>query len=315
MDTIVVKEGMPEVKPCVATIGFFDGVHRGHQYLISHLVEDARNEGLDSMVITFDQHPRKVLHSDYQPQLLSTLEEKLILLSRTEVDHTAVLHFDEAMSELTAYDFMEKILRDRLNVKRLYIGYDHRFGHNRTEGFDDYVRYGRQLGIEVVRTQAFVLKGVNVSSSVVRSCLHAGEVEMATMCLGYPYTLCGKVVRGYRMGRKLGFPTANLDIREIDKLIPATGVYAVKARLENTMIMRRAMMDIGNRPTFGGHTLSLEVHIFNFEEDIYGKKLFVSLLHRIRDEKRFPSPQALAERLKEDARLVQEQFDKDLENE
>lgn len=317
MDKIYYRNGheIPEMRPCVATIGFFDGVHRGHQFLIRQVVDDAHREGLDSMVITFDQHPRKVLQSDYQPQLLSTLDEKLVLLSKTAIDHTVVLHFDREMAALSAYDFMKTILRDRLNIRRLYIGYDNRFGHNRSEGFNEYVKYGRQLGIEVVKSTAFVLNGVNVSSTVIRSLLREGEVELADHCLGYPYTLFGRVVRGHQEGRKLGFPTANLDTGEYDQLVPAMGVYAVMARIEGSMVYMRAMMDIGTRPTFGGKQVTLEVNIFHFEGDIYGKRLFVSFMHRIREDKKFPTIEALQRQLCEDEKMVNEQFDKDLENE
>ena len=315
MKTIQITKDMEPMNPCVATIGFFDGVHRGHQYLIRKLIADARAEGMESTVITFDLHPRKVLQSDYQPRMLSTLSEKLLLLSKTSVDNTALLHFDEEMARMTAREFMEQILRDKLNVRKLYIGYDHRFGHDRKEGFDDYVRYGRELGMEVVLAQAFELNGVNVSSSVVRSFLEAGEVEMAEMCLGYPYTIVGKVVKGDQEGRKMGFPTANLDTTGFDKLIPAPGVYAVKVRLENSMEMKRAMMNIGVRPTFGGTETTLETYILNFGEDIYGKMMLVSFAHRIREEQRFPSAEALREQLERDEKMVEEQFEKDLEHE
>lgn len=318
MNTIHVNAEMSASKPCVATIGFFDGVHRGHQYLIKRVVEMARESGLESTVITFDVHPRKVLQSDYQPQMLSTLDEKLLLLSKTDIDNCALLHFDEEMAQLSAYDFMKTILRDRLNVKTLYIGYDNRFGHHSAdskEDFEDYVRYGRELGIEVVRSQAYVLNGMNVSSSVVRSFVQAGEVEMAEKCLGYPYTLLGKVVPGYQEGRKLGFPTANLDISQWGKMLPAPGVYAVKVRLENTVHTMRAMMNIGTRPTFDGDHLTLEVHILNYEGDLYDHLVLVSFLHRIREEKKFSSPEELVSQLHEDARMVEEQFEKDIENE
>ncbi|MCO6025579.1 bifunctional riboflavin kinase/FAD synthetase [Prevotella cerevisiae] len=317
MDTIYLDNNhhLQAMKPCVATIGFFDGVHRGHQFLIKQVVDDARREGLESLVITFDQHPRKVLQSDYQPQLLSTLDEKLVLLSKTEIDHTVVLHFDKAMASLSAYDFMAQVLRDKLKVKKLFIGYDNRFGHNRAEGFNEYVKYGQQLGIEVLKSTAFVMNGVNVSSTVIRSLLKDGEVELANHCLGYPYTLFGRVVRGFQQGRKLGFPTANLDSGSHDQLIPAQGVYAVMTRIEGSVVYMRSMMDIGTRPTFNGRNLTLEVNIFHFEGDIYGKKLFVSLMHRIREDKKFPSVKALQDQLFEDRRMVNEQFDKDLENE
>lgn len=300
-----------DLKPCVATIGFFDGVHRGHQYLIRHLVETARNEGMESTIITFDEHPRKVLHSDYQPEMLSTLDSKLLLLSKTEVDNAVVLHFDKEMASSSAREFMQQVLHEHLHVKKLFIGYDHRFGHNREETFDDYVRYGKEMGMEVVRNQAFTLNDIHVSSSVIRSFLREGEVEMANQCLGYPYTIIGKVVNGFHEGRKLGFPTANLDISHFGQMIPAPGVYAVRARLENSVEMKRGMMNIGTRPTFGGKKITLETHIFNFDGDIYNQLLLVSFVHRIRGERKFGSAEEPAEQLKEDEATVLELFDKE----
>jgi len=315
MKKISINDEMHDMPPCVATIGFFDGVHRGHQYLISHLVKEAESDGLESMVITFDEHPRKVLQSDYQPQMLSSLDEKLLLLSKTDVDSCTVLHFDRDMASMSAYDFMKQILLEKLNVRKLFIGYDHRFGCNRAEGFDDYVRHGKELGIEVKRNRAFLTNGVNVSSSVIRNYLQKGQIEMAEKCLGYPYTLAGRVMSGYQLGRKLGFPTANIDTSGWDKMIPAPGVYAVKVRVQNTMEMKRGMMNIGTRPTFDGDHLALEVHILNFHEDLYGKILLVSFLHRIREERKFSSERELVAQLKEDELMVEKQFDKDLENE
>ena len=271
-----------QLPPCVATIGFFDGVHRGHQFLIHHLVETARKDGLQSTVITFDAHPRKVLQADYQPEMLSTLDSKLLLLSKTEVDNAVVLHFDKAMAAMSAREFMQQVLHDHLNVRKLFIGYDHRFGHNREETFEDYVRYGNEMGIEVIRNEAFQIDGINISSSVIRSFLKEGEVEMAARCLGFPYTLIGKVVNGFHEGRKLGFPTANLDISHFGQMIPAPGVYAVRVRLENTVEWKRGMMNVGNRPTFNGKQITLETHIFNFDGDIYDQLLLVSFVKRIR---------------------------------
>ncbi len=298
-------------QPCVATIGFFDGVHRGHQFLISHLVETARREGLASTVITFDEHPRKVLQSDYQPEMLCTLDSKLLLLSKTEVDNAVVLHFDRQMAALSAREFMQQVLRDQLNVRKLFIGYDHRFGHNRKETFDDYVRYGKEMGIEVIKNEAFQIDGINISSSVIRSFLKEGEVELANRCLGYPYTIIGKVVNGYHEGRKLGFPTANLDISHFGQLIPAPGVYAVKARMEHTVVWKHGMMNVGTRPTFNGHQLTLETHIFNFDGDIYDQLLLVGFVKRIRGEQKFESPEELAAQLREDEKKVLEILDKE----
>lgn len=301
------------LQPCVATIGFFDGVHRGHQYLIRHLVETAHQEGLESTIITFDQHPRKVLQSDYQPEMLSTLDSKLLLLSKTKVDNAVVLHFDKEMAALSAKDFMQQVLCDKLHVKKLFIGYDHRFGHNREETFEDYVRYGKELGIEVVQNQAFSLNGIHISSSVIRSFLKEGEVALANQALGYPYTIIGKVVSGYHEGRKLGFPTANLDISHFGQLVPSPGVYAVKVRMENSVVWMRGMMNIGTRPTFDGKRITLETNIFNFDGDIYDQLLLVSFVKRIRGERKFDSPEELREQLKEDEQNIMDMFDEEMD--
>lgn len=294
--------------PCVATIGMFDGVHRGHCYLLKRIIEIARGQGVESTVITFDRHPRQVLNSDFQPSLLSTFDEKLLLLSKTGVDNCIILPFDEHMASLPAHDFMQQVLLRQLNVHTLLMGYDNRFGHDRTEVFDDYVRYGREIGINVQRGQAFVLNGVNVSSSVIRSFLLEGEIELAEMCLGYPYTLAGHVVKGEHVGSGMGFPTANLQVDDSRKLIPAPGVYAVKVRLEGSLVFRHAMMNIGTRPTFDGRKQTIETHIFRLGEDLYGQWMAVSLLHRLRAEKKFGSKEELVQQLQKDARMVEKQF-------
>lgn len=294
------NESPQNVAPCVATIGFFDGVHRGHKFLIKCVIDRAAEYGLQSAVITFDSHPRLVLHKEFQPRLLTTAEEKRRLIAATGVNRCEMLHFDEQMASLSAYDFMKDVLRDRLNVRRLITGYDNRFGHNRAEGFEDYVRYGRELGIEVERAEAFVLNGVKVSSSVVRSFLSAGEVDMATMCLGYHYRMGGTVVSGYHEGRRLGFPTANIDIADKLKLIPEPGVYAVKVSIDDAHELHDGMMNIGTRPTFDGTETTFEVNIFDFDGDLYGHNVCVTFYHRLRDERKFSSVAKLIEQLKYD---------------
>lgn len=313
MIKITLNEGITDVCPSVATIGFFDGVHRGHRFLINNVVKEAASRGLLSTVVTFDRHPRQVLGSDFQPRLLSTNEEKMLLLSKTGVERCVMLPFSEQMAQMTACDFMKKILRDRLGVQVLIIGYDNRFGHNRSEGFDDYVRYGREMGIEVMSAQSFLLHGINVSSSVIRSFLQEGEIEMAENCLGYPYFFTGKVVKGFRVGHELGFPTANIEQDNMLKMIPSPGVYAVKVRIEGTVELKHAMMNIGTRPTFNGTQQTLEVHILNFNDDIYGKMISVAFVHKLRNERQFPSKEALSEQLVKDAQMVKEQFEKDIE--
>ena len=313
MIKITLNEGITDVCPSVATIGFFDGVHRGHRFLINNVVKEAASRGLQSTVVTFDRHPRQVLGSDFQPRLLSTNEEKMLLLSKTGVERCVMLPFSEQMAQMTACDFMKKILRERLGVQVLIIGYDNRFGHNRSEGFDDYVRYGREMGIEVMSAQSFLLHGINVSSSVIRSFLQEGEIEMAENCLGYPYFFTGKVVKGFRVGHELGFPTANIEQDNMLKMIPSPGVYAVKVRIEGTVELKHAMMNIGTRPTFNGTQQTLEVHILNFNDDIYGKMISVAFVHKLRNERQFPSKEALSEQLVKDAQMVEEQFEKDIE--
>ena len=297
---------MPEL---VATIGFFDGVHRGHRFLIDRVIEEAQRSGMSSAVITFDRYPREVLQTDYQPDLLSTLDEKLLLLSKTHVDNTVVLHFDASLAALTAHDFMRDVLQGQLKVRKLIIGYDNRFGHNRSEGFDDYVRYGKELGIEVIRADAFLPDDVRVSSSVIRTCLREGRVEDANRLLGYDYTIESRIVSGYQNGRKMGFPTANLDVTRCQQLLPASGVYAVLVRLKDSVGWKRGMMNIGHRPTFNGTTTSMEVNLFNFSGDLYGQELLVSFISKIRDERKFDSIDALAEQLQHDKVQINKLFD------
>ena len=297
---------MPEL---VATIGFFDGVHRGHRFLIDRVIEEAQQSGMSSAVITFDRHPREVLQTDYQPDLLSTLDEKLLLLSKTHVDNIVVLHFDASLAALTAHDFMRDVLQGQLKVRKLIIGYDNRFGHNRSEGFDDYVCYGKELGIEVIRADAFLPDDVRVSSSVIRTCLREGRVEEANRLLGYDYTIESRIVSGYQNGRKMGFPTANLDVTRCQQLLPASGVYAVLVRLKDSVGWKRGMMNIGHRPTFNGTTTSMEVNLFNFSGDLYGQELLVSFISKIRDERKFDSIDALAEQLQHDKVQINKLFD------
>lgn len=291
--------------PQVATIGFFDGVHRGHRYLIDQMITVAKEAGMESTIITFDRHPRQVIHSDYLPQMLSTFEEKKALLENTPADHIEVLSFDEQLATLSAHDFMKQVLHERLNVCKLVIGYDNRFGHNRSEGFEDYVRYGQELGIEVIQAMPFCEPNKEaISSSYIRACLLVGNVWGANEALGYAYSLTGRVTDGFHEGRKIGFPTANLNTDGIGKLVPAPGVYAVHVQLENEQHLRLAMMNIGTRPTFDGHSQTLEVHIFDFDGDLYGQQLRVVFDRRIRNEMKFSSPQELARQLEKDKEEV-----------
>lgn len=285
-----------------ATIGFFDGVHTGHVFVIRHLKAVAFRTGCESMVITFDKHPRQVVDPAWQPQLLTTLDEKAERLRLTGIDVLVVLRFDRAMAALTARRFMQEVLRDSLHVEHLLTGYDNRFGHDRTEGFSDYVAYGRELGISVERSHRVTTDDDElVSSSLVRRMLSEGDVEQAARCLGYCYRLSGRVVHGEQVGRRLGFPTANIMPTDDSRLVPAAGVYAVMVAIEGSDGQYKGMMNIGTRPTFGPHGRTLEVNIFDFEGDIYNKVLTVSFAGHLRSEQRFDTPEALVAQMQRDA--------------
>ena len=292
---------------CAATIGVFDGVHRGHQHLIALMMAEAKRKGTTSMVITFDRQPREVFDTAYQPQVLSTLDEKCEYVSQLDVDYLVVLPFTHALASLTAYEFMQQILRKKLNVTTLVTGYDNRFGRNRTEGFDDYVVYGHELGIEVLRGDAKMMTDSSsaISSSVIRQLLIEGRVEQMPACMKRYYRLKGTVMPGEHIGSTLGFPTANLEPENPHKLIPASGVYAVWASIGDAP-KKAAMMNIGIRPTFEGHHTTLEVNIFNFDGDIYGQTVTIDFVARLREERRFDSPEALVKQLEEDKKQVEQ---------
>lgn len=294
-----IKTALP---PCVATIGCFDGVHRGHRYLIRQVTQIGQEKGLHTTLITFPVHPRQVMQSDYQPQFLSCLPQKEALIQTLQVDYCLMMAFTRELSELSAYEFM-KLLHERFNVCVLVIGYDHRFGHNRTETFKDYCRYGAELGIEVTQARALVEDGVSVSSSVIRNLLNNGEIAEANHYLSYRYFLDGTVIDGYKMGRKLGFPTANLQPSCPNKLIPAEGVYAVYVYIDEVRYM--GMLNIGYRPTVhNGENRSIEVYIIDFSGDIYHKQIRIEFMERIRREQKFESINALISQLNQDKDTV-----------
>lgn len=308
MRTIFLDEATKLSGRAVATVGFFDGVHSGHRYLIDRLKAVARENNYMSMIITFDKHPRQVLNSDYKPMLLSTLDEKLNLLSQTGIDCCVVLPFTADMADLSAHDFMKTILSERLSVATLMIGYDNRFGHRREDGYEQYVAYGKELGISVIDSDSFSYGNGSVSSSMVRRFISAGDVERAAECLGRPYSLSGMVVHGEAKGRTIGFPTANIVPADADKLIPDGGVYAVLVSLDDSSTMLNGMMNIGSRPTFDGKMQTLEVHIFDFDGDIYKHSLRVFFIKKIRNERCFSSPDELAKQLETDENVCRLQL-------
>lgn len=283
----------------VATIGFFDGVHCGHRFLISQVLEEARKEGLRTMVVTMDCHPKTIVDTDYVPSLLTTKEERIALLRATGIDHIEVLPFDRTISMMDARTFIREVLRDRLGVATIVMGYDHKFGHGGGE-HEDYIRWGEECGVKVVIAQKY--DKTYASSSEIRRQLESGNVSRASELLGHPYILTGTVVSGHQVGRTLGFPTANLRIAS-DKLIPANGVYAVRTDLGD------GIMNIGRRPTLdNGTNLSIEVHIMNYVGDLYGQTMQLQFVERIREEKKFSSLDELRERIAEDMRKASKMF-------
>ena len=295
----VIKDRQPQLlAPSVATIGFFDGVHLGHRYLINQVKLAASQNGWSSSIITFPVHPRQVIQSDYQPQLLSSPEEKIELLASTGVDNCILLPFTRELSLLTAKEFMQLLYND-YKVRMLVIGYDHRFGHNRTETFEDYCRYGRELGIHIMQASAYTQEQDKVSSSAIRRALQTGDIRTASKFLGYHYYLEGTVVGGYKVGRKIGFPTANLQVDFPNKLIPSIGVYAVYVYVNGEK--HKGMLNIGYRPTINNGTdLSIEVHILDFQGDIYHQKMRIEFIEFLRPEEKFHSVDELILQMQKD---------------
>jgi len=288
----------------VATIGCFDGVHRGHRLLIEMVRREAQSRGLLSMVITFDRLPRELFDPSFQPRLLTTLEEKTAIIRSLGIDTVEVLPFNSEVASMTAQMFMQQVLSEELHVSVLITGYDNRFGHNRDEGFEDYVRYGKQLGMDVLRgeEERFPNTLMPVSSSAIRQLLLQGDVSLAAQGLSQYYQLTGEVVSGEHIGHELGFPTANLQLDSPQRLIPAPGVYAVWAKTGQRVLP--AMMNIGNRPTFHGTHQTLEVHILETVGDLYGEQLTVAFVEMIRSEIAFESREALVKQLEGDKKEI-----------
>ena len=286
----------------MATIGFFDGVHLGHRFLIDEVKAAAAQRGLTSAVITFPTHPRSVLQQAYQPRLLNSFADKLRLLATTGVDYCIVLDFTEALSQLSAEAFL-RILATQWRVKGLVIGYDHRFGHDRRDGFEQYVEYGQRWGIEILKAAAFDAGHTAVSSSEIRRLVQEGKVERAAQLLTYAYHISGRIVSGYKVGRTLGFPTANIQPDDPMQLLPGIGVYAVWVEVAGQRY--KGMLYIGSRPTLdNGTQLSIEVHILHFSGDIYNDPIRVSFAHFVRGDEKFDSLEALKAQLMRDREVV-----------
>lgn len=292
------------------TIGFFDGVHKGHAALLSKLVSQAKKKGLESVVITFSSHPREALNANYIPKLITLNNERYELLEKSGIDYLVVLPFNEDISRRSFKQFMDDFLIEKFNVKYLLVGHDHHFGCDRINGFAQYKQYGEEKGVEVEREEPFKIKDDVISSSFVRRNILAGDVEKAAEALGYDYFLEGTVIPGYKMGRSIGYPTANLAISDVRKLFPSAGVYIATVNIEGDEKEYTSMLYIGSRPTFVNmsESKSIEVHMFDFNEDIYHKKIRINLKKFFREELHFENPSKLATQLNKDKQAIKEWF-------
>ncbi len=298
-------DDLPVFRKAVVTIGTFDGVHLGHQQIIQQLTAEAKACGGESVIITFHPHPRKVVKGDHHTiSLLNTMEEKIALLESHGIGHLVIVPFTDAFSRLTAREYVSHFLVAKVHPHTLIIGYDHRFGNDRKGNYELLEEMGPEYGFSVKEIPEHIINSITVSSTNIRKALLAGKLNEANENLGYPYILSGTVVHGDKRGRQIGFPTANLEIADREKLIPSNGVYAVKLAIGQRPGVHDGMMNIGVRPTVGGLKRMIEINIFNFSEEIYGERLKVYLHYYIREEKKFDSLDELREQISRDKHTV-----------
>jgi len=282
----------------VVTIGTFDGVHAGHQKIIKRLVDAAKVENIESVIFTFFPHPRMVLQKESGLKLINTIEERTQILEKTGIDHLVVHPFTQQFSRLTAQEFVRDILVNRLKATKVIIGYDHRFGRNRTADINTLKQFGEEYGFDVEEITKQEVDQVAVSSTKIRNALLEGKVEQANNYLQTPFSLKGTVVKGRGLGKEFNYPTANLNIKEDYKLIPKNGVYVVRSNIDGKIHF--GMMNIGTNPTVGGEEQTIETYFFNLDEDLYGRDLRIEMLVRIRDEKKFNSIDSLKIAMRQD---------------
>lgn len=287
------------IKDSVVTIGTFDGVHIGHQKIISRLVHIAQTNDLQALVLTFFPHPRMVVQEDSSIKLINTIDEKAAQLQQLGVDHLVVKEFTKSFSRLTALEYVRDVLVNKLKVKHIIVGYDHHFGRNRTATLDDLIEFGKFYGFEVTQIDAQEIGDVAVSSTKIRTALHEGKMNIANTFLGYHFMITGAVVSGKGLGSNLNFPTANIQIKESYKLIPKEGVYLVQSYIDGER--KFGMMNIGKNPTVSqDNKIHIEVHFFDFDANLYGKILKIEFLDHLRSEIKFPNLEALKAQLEKD---------------
>ncbi|MDG1246804.1 MAG: bifunctional riboflavin kinase/FAD synthetase [Flavobacteriaceae bacterium] len=291
-------EDYNEVKRSVVTIGTFDGIHLGHQKILSRLIKSSKDKDLNSVVLTFFPHPRIILNKYNEVKMIDTLDEKIIHLNEIGIDSLIIHPFDKNFSLLSANQFIKDFLVDKLKIKHIIIGYDHRFGKGREASVTDLKNYADDYDFTVEEIKAQEIEKITVSSTKIRNSINQGDIKTTEKYLGRYFNLTGKVVKGDGLGKKINYPTANIFIEETYKIIPKDGVYLVETTIKNKLF--KGMMNIGHRPTIGTNVKSIEVHLFNFNEDIYGQVISIKMISKIRDEKKFSSIQALKEQLVKD---------------
>ena len=285
-------------KESILTIGTFDGVHIGHNKILKRLIQDSKKNNLSSLVMTFFPHPRMILNKSHEIKMIDTIDEKINLLEKTGLDNLIIHPFDNNFSKIRAKEFVEEILVKKLKIKEIIIGYDHKFGKDREASVEDLKKFGKDYMITVKENPAQEIDSIAISSTKIRNAILNGEIEKCNKFLGRNFILTGKVVYGDGLGKKIDFPTANIEIKETYKIIPKNGVYLVKTKINSNTYF--GMMNIGIRPTVGGTNKSLEIHFFNFKDNIYGKNVSIEIIKKIRDEEKFSSIDQLKIQLKKD---------------
>lgn len=288
----------------IVTIGTFDGVHIGHKAILKRLVETAKKENIDSVVLTFFPHPRMVLQQKSDIKLINTINERTQLLENTGLEHLVIHPFTHAFSRLTALEYVRDILVNSLKAKKIIIGYDHRFGRNRNADIDDLKEFGKTYNFEVEEISAKELDDVAISSTKIRKALNEGDIDTANSYLGYHFMISGEVIKGKAIGRTIQYPTANLKLKESYKLVPKNGVYVVQSLIEGKRIF--GITSIGTNPTVGGKEKTIETHFLNFNEDLYGKEITIEFLKFIRDEETFDSVEILRQEIIKDEKFAKQ---------
>jgi riboflavin kinase/FMN adenylyltransferase len=298
MKTIHDIENFPADEASIVTIGTFDGVHLGHQQILEQLIDTSRKSKLKSVLLTFFPHPRVVLQPDVPMHLIQTIEERERALAKTGLDYLVIHPFSAEFSRLSADDYVKRVLVQQLNVQKVVVGYDHRFGRNRTASLEDMYHYADIYDFELIEIDAKKIDSTAVSSTKIRKAIDEGNIELANTYLGQPFTLEGMIVHGDKRGRELSYPTANMDLKNPHKIVPKQGVYLVKSNLSNRVIY--GMMNIGTKPTFDASMPSIEVHFFDWNGDLYGQAVQVELLKWVREERKFSSVEELQTQIQAD---------------